>query len=141
MTAILRMRPRTVPLGPRAVVAEGTVAARLARYLLARDDASLGKLSGVAAPGLLVITGPEEALPWVDGVCYLGLDPEAPALLLPTALEPEVPVALLERAILSGAGNAATPLALLDAPVRVVPTGESRPIERAHLLAWMDGAP
>ncbi len=140
MTTELRLRPRAAPLTPRAAVAEGAVALRLARALLARDDAALARLSGVAAPGLLLVTGPEEALPWVDGVRYLGTDPEAPALLLPTALEPELPAALVERALLTAAAGAATPLALLEGPARLVPVGQARPLERARLVAWL-GAP
>lgn len=140
MTGSVRLRPRAAPLAPRAAVAEGATAARLARVLLERDDAALARLSGVAAPGLLVLTGPEEALPWVDGIRYLGLDPEAPALLLPTVLEPEIPIALLERALLAGSPGAPTPLALLQDPQRLVPLGAARPVERAQLVAWLEAA-
>jgi len=137
----LRLRPRAEPLAPCAAAAEGAAAAALVRALLRRDDAALAGLSGVAAPGLLVVTGPAEALPWADGVRYLGRDPAAPALLLPTALEPEAPAALVERALLAAAGPAdrvAAPFAVLDGPLRLVPLGEARPLDRSALLAWLE---
>jgi hypothetical protein len=128
---------RAEPLRPAGVVAEGQAALGLARRLLALEDAALARLSGVAAPGLLAVAGAEEDLPWVDGVAYVGRDPAAPSLLLPTATEPAAPAALLERALLASAPGAPLPLAVLDAPLRVVPLGAARPVERTRLAAWL----
>lgn len=132
----VRFRPRAVPLAPRAVTAHGEAARALGRRLLALPDAALARLEGVAGDGLLVVAGAEAELPWVDGALYLGLDPAEPALLLPTALEPDVPAPLLARAVGKRLPKAAPPLALLVAPVGVVSLAKARAISRAALEAW-----
>jgi hypothetical protein len=133
----LAARTRAEPLRPAGAVAEGDAARRLARRLLALDDAALARLAGVAAPGLLAVAGVEEDLPWVDGVAYVGRDPAAPSLLLPTATESFAPAALLERALVAGSRGAPPPLAVLEAPLRVIPLGGARPVERVRLAAWL----
>jgi hypothetical protein len=130
-------RPRAEPLAPLAAAARGPAALALAARLLARDDAALEALHGVSGPGLLVVVGDRERLPWVDGVVYLGRDPAAPSLLLPTALEPDVPAPLLERAVLAR-GRLAAPIALLIDPPALVAAGGARPIRRAELSAWAE---
>jgi len=135
-------RPRAVPLEPRAVAAHGPVAAALADRLLAMDDEALAKLSGVAGRALLIVLGEPVALPWVDGVLYLGRDLLAPSLLVPTALEPTVPLPLLERAILARAPSAAVPIAMLcDArslsATAIAATGTARPIQRRELRRFI----
>jgi hypothetical protein len=122
------------------VCATGESARALATRLLALDDAVLAQLRGVAGTGLLLVLGAPELLPWVDGVAYLGRDPDAPSLLLPTALAPDVPVALLERALAARVNTLGAPLAVLDAPARLVPAADARPIERARLSAFRDSA-
>ena len=74
---------------------------------------------------------------------YLGRDDAAPTLLLPTALAPTVAAAVVARALAAIAGTAALawPLALVPAPLRVVPCGAARAIERARLAAWLEAAP
>jgi hypothetical protein len=136
----LQVRARAKPLPPRAAVAEGTAALRLARRLLARSDPDLARLSGVAAPGLLAVLGAPGDLPWVDGVRYLGADPDAPGLLLQTTLAFELPAALVEGALRAQVRPAVGPLALLLAPLRLLPLGEARPIDRARLAAWLERA-
>jgi hypothetical protein len=128
-----------VPLAPTCVWAEGPSAQALAARLLARSDEALRTLRGAAAPGLLAVLGEAEALPWVDGVNYLGRDPEAPALLLPTLRAPDVHPALLERALLARASAGAAPLGVLLAPERLLPLGRARPLSRVALLAWAEG--
>jgi hypothetical protein len=125
--------PRDEPLAPRAVAAAGPAARTLARRLLAEPDEALGALRGVAGEDVLVLLGEAEALPWADGVLYLGRDPRAPGLLLPTALAPDVPPDLLERALTA---RHPAPLAVL--PPRIVPVGAARPVARARLAAWLD---
>jgi hypothetical protein len=129
-------RPRTVPLAPIGCAARGpaarALAARLARTA-ARDEAALTRLSGVSGPSLLVILGRGDELPWVDGVVYLGRDPAAPALLLPTTLEPDVPAALLERSLLAHESGLAPPLVVLADPPLVASAGIARPIARAAI--------
>jgi hypothetical protein len=96
-------RPRLRPLKPVGVFARGPAARALAERLLARDDAALARLRGVAGDGLLALLGAGGDLPWTDGVSYLGRDPEAPLLLLPTTQEPAIHPRLLERALLERA--------------------------------------
>jgi hypothetical protein len=120
-----------------AVVAEGEAARRLALRVLTCPDGTMARLSGVAGRGLLVLLGAEADLPWVDGVRYLGRDPEAPALLLPTALALTAPLLLVERALLGAAKDAAPPYAVLLEPLRLVPLGGARSLERARLGAWL----
>lgn len=134
----VRWRPREQPLAPAAVAARGPAARALAQRLLARDDQTLARWLGVASADLLLLLGEGHELPWADGVTYLGRDPQAPALLLPTTLEPDVPAALLQQALLGRAGAAATPLAVLPGPHELVPAGPARPLLRAEIARWLE---
>jgi hypothetical protein len=129
-------RARAVALAPIAVAARGEVAIALAQRLLALDDESLARLKGVAGQGLLMALGNEELLTWVDGVVYLGRDDAAPSLLLPTTLEPDVPVTLFERALLKRLNDAA-PLAVLPDPPLIASVSPARPISREALTVWL----
>jgi hypothetical protein len=129
--------PRASPLVPLAAAARGTAAAALARHLAARDDAALARLSGVSGPGLLLVIGAAVDLPWITGIVYLGKDPGAPSLLLPSALEPDVPASLFERAVLLRTPGADVPIAVLLAPPALAGAGSARPIRRAALLAFL----
>jgi hypothetical protein len=131
--------PRAAPLAPLAVAAQGQAARALAERLLAEDDAALAALAGVSAPDRLIVLGPEEALPWVDGVVYLGRDPAAPSLLFPTALAPAAPPALFERAVLTRA--LAAPVAVFADPPALASVAAARPIDRARLAVWLAEAP
>jgi hypothetical protein len=131
----LTWAPRAVPLDARAVAATGATAAALGARLAALDDDALAGLAAVAGAGVLIAIGPD--LPWCDGVVYLGSDPAAPSLLVPTARVPSVPAPLLERAV--RARVAATgPIAVVPAPLRLVPCGAARAIDRARLAAWLE---
>lgn len=127
---------RLDPLAPRAVAATGSVARTLARATLSRDDDRLKALRGVAGEDVIVLLGDAEALPWVDGVVYLGVDLDAPSLLLPTALVPPAPLALFERAAVRLAGS--TPVVVLPAAQRFVAVGTARPLSRSILEAVRD---
>jgi hypothetical protein len=131
-------RPREEPLAPSAVAAVGAVARALAVRLLAATDESLAALRGVAAPGVLVVLGAREALPWVDGVVYLGGDPRAGGLLLPATLEPSVPVELVARAFAARFGPV-SPVAVLPAAELAIPLASARPVARAALARWLEG--
>lgn len=129
-------RPRFTPLTPIGVAARAAGATNLAHRLL-RDSDSLSHYKAVGAPGLLVILGEEKHLPWVDGVVYLGRYTESPSLLLPTNLEPSVPVALLERSLaLMHKQNG--PCALLLDPPSIVPLSDARTLARASLIKWLE---
>jgi hypothetical protein len=111
----------------------------LARRALASEDKQLGAWSGVAGPGMLVLLGETDSLPWVDGAVYLGRDPAAPSLLLPCTLAPEVAPALLERALVAQA-SAGMPLAVLPRSGHLVPVGAARTVARETLAAWLTAA-
>jgi hypothetical protein len=128
--------PRALPLQALAVAGVGSVALALARRALAVEDALLARWSGVAGPGVLVLLGDTESLPWVDGVVYLGRDTAAPSLLLPCTLAPDVAPALLDRALVARA-QAGTPLAVLPRSGHLVPVGPARPVSRETLGAWL----
>ena len=132
----MRWQPRFTPLVSVGVAARGKAATSLAHRLL-RDPDSLSHYKAVGAPGLLVILGEENRLPWVDGVVYLGHDPESPTLLFPTNLEPSVPAALLERS-LAAVHNQRGPCALLLDPPSIVPLSEARTVARASLIKWLE---
>ena len=133
----VRWTPRDTPLPARAVVASAAAAKALGRRQAALDDAALRSLAAVAGDGVIVVLGEAAALPWVDGVVYLGRDESAPDLLLPTALAPTVPVAVLEVAIRKLVRRA-SPVAVLPSPARLIACGSARTIDRALLATWLE---
>ena len=132
----VRWTPRDAPLPARAVVASGAAARALGRRVAELDDDALRTLAAVAGEGVLAILGDPSALPWIDGVTYLGRDEAAPDLLLPTAVAPTIPAAVLEAAIRKLVPRA-TPVAVLPAPARLIPCGAARAIDRERLAAWL----
>lgn len=133
-------RPRAQPLAPVGAAARGRAARLLADRLLARSDEELARLEGVAGEDLLVVLGPSAELPWTDGAVYLGRDPEAPSLLLPTTREPSVPLPLLERALTARAlrvPGVAPPLAVFPDPPLLISTLQARPLTRVMLMIWL----
>lgn len=133
---------REPPLVPCAVAAQGDVARHLARRLLELDDASLGRLSGVAGKTSLVLLGDEANLPWVDGVLYLGRDPVAPFLLLPTRFAPVFPDAnLLERAIRKHFAKLLPPLAVVPDTLTVISCDKALPVSRSRIESWLAEEP
>lgn len=122
----LTWRERARPLVPVAVAAVGPVASALLRRLRRVPAEELGAFEGVATAGALVVLG--GALPWVDGVVYLGRDPGAPSLLLPTAQEPTAPPGLLEQAIRRRVGGSWRVAVLLDPP-RLAALGAPRSLD------------
>jgi hypothetical protein len=134
--ALVEWKPRDTPLPVRAVVASGFEAKVLGRKLATLDDDVLRGLAAVAGDDVLVVLGDETALPWIDGVLYLGRDESAPNLLLPTALAPTLPPALLEAAIRKVAPQA-SPIAVVPAPARLIPCGAARAIDRTQLAVWL----
>jgi hypothetical protein len=140
MIGSIGWRNRSAPLSPTAVAATGVAAVSLARRLLSSDDEALIELRGVAGERILLLTGNADQLPWVDGAVYLGRDPMAPSLLLPTHSEPDVAPALFERAVHAAFPNLSAPLAVLPAESLVISVCEARPVQRARLNAWLDGS-
>ena len=134
-----RWLSRTDPLQPAAVAARHAASAAMARRLLGRDDEGLAALRGVAGHETLLIIGPAELLPWVDGAVYLGRDPRAPSLLLPTHTEPALCAALIERALLAAFPAHLPPIALLPSERTILSANAARPISRTVLLDWLAG--
>jgi len=130
---------RDTPLLPTAVAAHGPASLRLARRLLQLPDESLSQLEGVAGQNLILVQGTEQQLPWVDGVQYLGIDPAAPLLLLPTNYRPSLPEAFVQKALLKKAGSNGR-IAVLPSPLLLVPIHAARPVFRSVLAAWLEKA-
>jgi len=136
MSVSIAFVSRPLPLEAVAVSGIGEVARRLAQRLLQLSNTDLSALRGVVGSEVLIVLGPATSLPWVDGVAYLGHDPAAPRLLLPTMLRPTVATDIFERAVLRRAPGPG-PLAVLWAAVpRIVSVAEALPIDHDRLLAW-----
>ncbi|HEU4387096.1 MAG TPA: hypothetical protein VFV34_04825 [Blastocatellia bacterium] len=129
-------RPRPAPLSPVGVAATGVAAIELGLRLCDLDPESLTRLKGAATHGLLILLGEEERLPWADGVVYLGRDRNAPSLLLPTTLVPDVPIELFERALMARVDR--PPLAVLISPPIIAPVGMARRVTRDYLMRWIE---
>lgn len=107
----------------------------MAKRLMARAPADLARLRGVASTSVLVVLGEADDLPWVEGASYLGRDPIAPSLWLPTTRAPSVSAALLERALVHLPSRG--PCAVLLAPSRIVPLSAARPVVHERLAAFL----
>jgi hypothetical protein len=136
---------RSDVLDPIAVVGLGRVAGALARRLMQLGDEPLHALRGAAGDDMLVVLGATEALPWVDGVNYLGRDPDAPRLLLPTMVRPAVAADAFERAIARHAAALPSalsgPWAVLHDARRVFSIAHAGPIDRDLLDRWSEAHP
>jgi hypothetical protein len=130
---------RSRPLEPRAALGLGAAAGELGARVLRVSDEHLASLEAVAGDGVLLIVGEASLLPWVNGVAYLGRDPGAPSLLLPTAIAPTVHPALLERAVLARAGGGRGPIAVSVSPPRLISAAGARRIARARVRAFVEG--
>jgi hypothetical protein len=124
---------RSLPLTACAVAARGEAARELARRALVRDDEELAKLNGAAGEGLLILFGETNILPWADGALYLGRDEQAPSLLLPTTIVPDMPLALFERALRMRFAQLPLPLAVLPQWNLVLPCGTAQGVARHKL--------
>jgi len=125
-----------VPLAPAGLVAFRAAALELARKLLAMDDLSLTQWSAVSTSDVLVLLGDGQTLPWVDGVRYLGRDPLAPHLLFPTNREPDVPVDLLERALVQRSPVLSS-FAVIPELGKVISLSSARELSRQLLVSWL----
>ena len=130
---------REQPRIPAAVVGFGDVAKDLARKLLASDQAKWPSLKGVAAADGIILLGEAASLPWVDGVSYLGSDERAPHLLLPTNREPNVPLDLLQQALIERSSFPPT-LALIETRNTVVSLALARELSRDVLRSRLSSA-
>lgn len=113
-----RWQDEAEPPAPQGVVGTGAVARRMLETVAARPPAERARLSATAHDGLLVLVGPADRLPWVDGVQFVAPRAEAPALWLPTTRRPAVPLDLLAQAI--ARLHRASPLLMLPEPAQLV---------------------
>jgi hypothetical protein len=125
---------RDQPLPAAAVLGIGTVASTLARVLSQRPEL-LAVAEVVVGRELMCIRAPIELLPWVDGVIYLGREPAAPDLFVPTTLAPSVPAELLLAACIR-AGHAA-PLCVLPQPRSIFSLARARLVDVPSLDRWL----
>jgi hypothetical protein len=127
--------PRERPLRPVGVVASGRVAEALVERLLAQQDR--GEWRGVGGVGWVVVLG--EGPPWIDGGLFLGVDPAAPRLLLPTHSAPVVegaPVARwLEGLVAARCVGRPGPYAVAPA-LGILPVGAARALHPDGLGRW-----
>jgi hypothetical protein len=128
--------PRFQPLPPVGAFASGLVARELAESLIEMDETVLGRWSGVCTPDSLILLGEAATLPWVNGITYLGHDPLASRLLLPTNREPHVSVDLLERALLK-ASALLPPLAVIARERRIVSVAAARRVSADAVAEWL----
>ncbi|QDG51497.1 hypothetical protein FIV42_12300 [Persicimonas caeni] len=115
------------------------VAAALAERLVGlsrQDRPRFDALEAAACDGLLIVVAQTEWLPWVDGLHYLGREPAAPRLLVPTALEPDVPLDLLERAVVAHHGEGR--FAICARPSRIISLRKLAPIDVEKLQTWAE---
>lgn len=141
----IRFSPRADILDPVAVAGVGRAARALANRLLRSTDARLQGLRGAAGDDLLVVLGETSALPWADGVAYLGRDPDAPRLLVPTTVRPDIALDVLERAVARRAAalpsRLPSPWAMLVSPPQLFSVAHAAAIERDRLHAWLEAHP
>ena len=87
----------------------------------------------------IILLGEAASLPWVDGVSYLGSDERAPHLLLPTNREPNVPLDLLQQALIERSSFPPT-LALIETRNTVVSLALARELSRDVLRSRLSSA-
>jgi hypothetical protein len=86
----------------------------------------------------LLLVGQAAGELWTDGVLYLGHDPAAPSLLLPTALEPGVPLPLWERALRRECGLNDVPFAVIPAWGQLWRLDGLGPLDTSRLRDWLE---
>lgn len=101
----IRWRPRTNPLTAKGILIRRSQRVMAIKKLLSLKDDILQQLRGSANDSVILLLGETDLLPWLPGVAYLGKDPQAPHLWLPTTLEPTLPIDLLESAFCRAYGN------------------------------------
>ncbi|WP_076098064.1 hypothetical protein [Chromobacterium subtsugae] len=121
---------KTLP--PQAAVAFDAAAQRLLLRLERMSDERRAPLMATAGPGLLVVIGPEHALPWVDGVEYARADADFSRLWLPALWQPDAPSEALAQALHRRSPH--WPQLLWREPARLIPLNRQLPVS-AELLA------
>lgn len=105
--------PVTGTLVIRGALARGTRVAGLVDRLRCDDDDTLARLRVVVVADVAVVLGPEDALPWIDGLTYVAPHPDEPSLWLPTDAAIDIDASVVLRAFLGRPERPQPPL-LLD---------------------------
>jgi hypothetical protein len=136
----LTFTPRDTPLRASGVVAFGAHARSLARRVLASLEDTFADLEGVVGDDVIVFLGEETTLPFVDGVHYIGEEPGAHSVLVPTTHAPSVPVQWLDALLREQ--HVTLPVALVprDEALHVIPLGLARKVDRAVLERFAKGS-
>ena len=135
-------RPVADAASPRAAVGQGVAANRLLARLAALPPQRRATLTATGTADWLIVLGPADDLPWVEGVRYAAPCAACPALWLPTHCAPTVPVDLLWRNL--EARHRRTPLLLWPDPAAVLPLDRQLPADDAllaTLAATLRGTP
>ena len=114
---------------PRAAVGQGIAANRLLARLAALPASRRTALTATGTADWLIVLGPTDDLPWVEGVRYAAPCAACPALWLPTHCAPTAPPDLLWRAL--EARHRRAPLLLWPDPVAVLPLDRQLPADDA----------
>jgi len=116
-------------------VGRGEVGCQLLEKCLRFDDGRLRAYEGVAANDIVLIKSSQE-LPWVKEALYLGRDPLAPHLYVPTNLQPDLSMALFDKAIYRKSGVA--PVAVLPYYSALIPLTGLLALNRGVITAWLE---
>lgn len=96
------------------------------------------RLEGAVDEDRLILLGPTEALPWAEGVIYLGKPDDAPQLRVPTGLRMAFPDALFGAAVRRADAQGLPPWLVFGSPLRVVSLAAAGPLDPDRLRAWVD---
>jgi hypothetical protein len=133
--------PRGQPLTASAALGVGAAAFALVERLLELEPERLARLRGVASARTVLVLGSRDDLPWCEGIGYLGHDPDAPELLVPCAVTPDVPAPLLLRALeLRFAAKLRPPCAVWLEPPLVLSVAGAQTVDPACLRSWRERA-
>jgi len=119
---------------PAGLVACGALARALLARLREREATERAGLTIVATRDMLVLLGPADRLPWLDGVRYCAPHADAPMLWLPTDAVPGLPADLVLANL--AARGARLPFLLWDAPEQVLPLDQPIALDDA-CLTWL----
>ena len=126
-------RPVTDAAPPRAAVGHALAAARLLARLAALPPARRAALTATGTRDWLIVLGPADDLPWVEGVRYAAPCPACPSLWLPTHCAPTVAPDLLWKAL--EARHRRSPVLLWPEPAALLPLDRQLPVDDGLVAA------
>lgn len=105
MMTTIQWRQSPAPLTPEGILVTGEQKQHLFECLAQMTSEQLATLRGSHNEHIALLIGPPESLPWLpvsgsSDAVYVGKNPLAPHLWLPTHLTPSVPIDLLDKAII-----------------------------------------